>query len=255
MLEEIKEELRGRLSLLRGDRNVHTITMKDFDEEELVRLSVGQVLKAAEGQSTMVDLAVSLGHRIRQKLGEKRNTVAACHAGFFVVISYLELGLIEYYLSKPKKKGKRAKYQAYHVRVKDAEKLRALWSQLTEDGGHVEVFPYTEKPAPWVSGLHATGFPLIRKGDSYILSKINPEEDAFILETLNRLGSTGWRINASVFDTFKRLKEDTTGPFRYHRETDEAKRQSLKIEMDFIEMVAERVRDTVHYNLWSYDFR
>ena len=255
VFDDLTEDIRVRQRLLRSDRNIHTMALRDMDPGELVAMSVGQVLKGAESKVTMVDLAVSLGQRIRQKLKLNRNSVAACHMGWFVLIAYFEHKLIGYYLKKKKKKGRTSKCQSYHISLLDSGRLKQLWETLHDRQEYVELFPMKSPPLPWTCGHHEMGFPMIRKGDSYVLSQINEEEDAFLLRVLNKLGAVGWRINNRVLDVYNHYLNNPPGPFRMHREEDPLKIQSLKIEAETIGMIANKMQHCVHYHLWSMDFR
>jgi len=251
--EELAKDVEKRQKTLRGDRNPQTLFMRDLDPNDLISMSVTQVLKGAESGMTLVDVAASLGNRIRQKFGEERDSVAATHAGWFVMISYLELGLISYYLKHTNKKGKRKKHRSYHLSLKDWEGFAELWE--SPENPSLDLFPRTEPLSDWDSGIHELSYPAVRKSSPEVLNSLNPEEDDQFFEELNRLGRVGWRINKNVLSVFERLKEDPEGPFRVHRETDPAKITSLRIEMDTIFSLANKFKDDTHYHLWSADFR
>jgi DNA-directed RNA polymerase len=252
---QLVKDLESRQKLLRADKNIHTYFMKDLDPKELLSMSIAQVFKGAESKVTLVDLVVSLGHRIRQKLNLPRDTVAACHAGWFVFVSYLENKICTFYLKKKRKKGKTSKYQSYHISLQNKEAMRELWEEVFESSQYIELFPLKSPPADWGSGMHALGYPMIRKGDSFLLSQISKDEDDFILNVLNKLGKTAWSVNEDVLAVYNHYLKDPSGPFRMYREKDEAKIQSLRIEAETIGMIANKFVGTPYYHLWSFDFR
>lgn len=252
---KLVEDLESRQKLLRADKHIYTHMLKDLDPKELVSMSIAQVMKGAESKVTLVDLVVSLGHRVRQKLNLQRDTVAACHAGWFVFISYLENKICTFYLKKKRKKGKTSKYQSYHVSLQNKELMKELWEEIYDSSEYVELFPLKTPPDDWESGMHKLGYPMIRKGDSFLLSQINKEDDEFILGVLNKLGKIAWTVNTEVLDVYDHYLTDPSGPFRMHRESDPAKIQSLKIEAETISMIANKFRGEPYYHLWSCDFR
>jgi hypothetical protein len=227
--------------------------MKELPPEELLAMSVTQILKGADAGMTLVDVAVALGNRIRQKNKLKRDPVAAAHCGWFVMISYLELNLVGYYLKHTKKKGRKSKHRSYHLSLKNWPDFAELWEK--SDGPEFDMFPRNRPMAPWEAGVHELGYAAVRKSDPAILESINPEDDEVFLNTLNKLGATPFRINRPVLEVFTELKDDPTGPFRHHREKDPAKITSLKIEADMIHSLAKKFKEGEHYHLWSADFR
>jgi hypothetical protein len=256
--DKLINNLAQRQALLRADRNIYTMELQKLPPEELLEMSINQILKGAESKLSLVDVSVSLGHRIRQRLKLKRDTVAACHAGWFVIVAYLELDLITYYLKKTKKKGRTSKYRAYHISLKNPEAIREIWEELSKTYADVEFFPLDHPPEPWVEGIHALGYPMIRKADSYILADLNPEKDQFIMDTLNKLGNVPWSVNNEVLEVYNyyiKLNNPKPSPFRFHRETAEDKVRSLKIESETILMMANKFKNRPHYHLWSCDFR
>ena len=94
-LIDLVNDLDERKSTLRADRNIHTFFLKEQDSKKLIIYSFGHIIKGIERKATLVDLAVTLGRRIRQKLRVKRNTIAACHVGWFILISFIETKLVE----------------------------------------------------------------------------------------------------------------------------------------------------------------
>ena len=95
ILKALIDDFNFRKSTLRADRNQYTHFLKDEDARRIILFSFGHIIKGVERKATLVDLAVTLGRRVRQKLRLSRNSTAACHVGFFVLVSFFEVGLLE----------------------------------------------------------------------------------------------------------------------------------------------------------------
>lgn len=230
------------------------------DPEGLITMTYGQLLSRIEIKSSLTDLVRSLGGTINRRLRLKKDEVAEMHLGWFVFIAYLETGILNVVLERPRKKGnKRTKHASYGVRVLDIEALNGIMEQIDKD--NVELFPLCEKPSHWIDKqfYHPdSGYPLIKKDPHEDAVRRFKEEGAgYLVAALNKLGGTGWRINPFVFDVFKKCKylsSDKT-PFKFMKEIDKEKRVSLEIEARAIERLAERHVDSAFYHLYNADFR
>lgn len=257
MRKLLTKDLETRLQTLRADRNTHTFKLKDLDPDALIVFSIGHVLKGLERQSSLVDIAVTLGRRVQQRFQLNKSTVEACHIGWFVLVSFIETGLLSYKLVKQKtKKGRTSKYRSYALVVKDKEAILSLWEELAKTD-EVDLFPTTLKPARWDSGLHDLGYSMIKKADPKTLKKLNKTDNEVLFSTLNKLGSTGWLVNKPVLEVYSFFFENTTelSPFKFHQEQDRIKKESLLIEAMSIKKLAENLQDDIFYHLYNTDFR
>ena len=257
-LEKLTLDLGERKQLLRADRNIHTFFLKDEDPQKLIIYSFGHILKGIERQATLVDIAVTLGRRIRQKYKVKRDTIGACHVGWFIIISFIEVGLLSVILKHTKtKKGKGSKYPSYIVAVKNKKELFALWDEISKTEEEIDLFPSKQKLSPWVSGLHETGIPIVKKSSNELLSKFNKEEHQYLFDVLNKLSSTPWLINLPVLNVLEFFMENETEktPLKFKTEKDIERRESLFIETSSIIKLAKRHQHAVFYHLYNFDFR
>jgi hypothetical protein len=256
-LDDLIENIKLRQEFLRADRNTHTFTLREEEPRKLIVYSFGHILKGIERKASLVDLSVTVGRRIRQRLRLPQNSVSACHVGWFILISFFECGLIDYTMKhSSKKSGKKSKYLAYHIRVKDKKSLFEIWDSISEEE-KIDLFPSLDKPADWSSGSHPLGYSIIKKSSPEILKRFNKEEHAMLFRVLNRLNSTGWLINKPVLDVFNYFIDRKQGPnpFSFHTEKDPERRESLIIEASSIQRLANKHVDKVFYHLYNFDFR
>jgi DNA-directed RNA polymerase len=257
-LEKLTLDLGERKQTLRADRNIHTFFLKEEDPKKIIIYSFGHILKGIERQATLVDIAVTLGRRIRQKYKKKRDTIGACHVGWFILISFIEVGLLSILLKHTKvKKGKLSKYPSYIVVVKNKKELFSLWDEISATEEEIDLFPTKQKPAPWASGIHETGIPIIKKSSNEIISKFSKEQHQYLFDVLNKLGSTPWLINTPVLEVLSFFMENDTEktPLKFKTEKNHERRESLLIETSSIIKLARRHQDDVFYHLYNYDFR
>jgi DNA-directed RNA polymerase len=234
--------------------------LHDADCRELILHTYGHVLAKIEILSELTNMLSSIGNSVNRKLKLKLDEVNSIHLGWFVFISYLDTGILSIKKKRSKKKnGKLKKHSSYHIQVDDVKSLNSVLEEL-EQIEKVEMFPSPIRPAHWIVGEfnHDTGFPLIKK---------SPHEDAvkackeggteYLVDTLNKLGDVGWRINHFIFNVFKSCKylDSVQTPFKFQKEVDPKKKASLLIEAEAIEAIAERNKENAFYHLYNVDFR
>jgi DNA-directed RNA polymerase len=228
--------------------------LKEVDSRWLLEFSYPHILMGLERRSTLVDLCSSMGKRVMQKLKLKQDSMKAVHTGFYILISYFETGIIEYYSARVKG-NPRNKHTTYQLRVKDWDSLRSLIDVV--DDAVSDLFPSITPVAPWDgSDYHTdTGRPLIRHAHSKTTAQIKEGGLEFLTETLNKLNDTGWRINQFTFDVYKKCMTLEKNPFKFSKEIDPIKRTSLIVETQAIEKLAERNLNNAFYHLYNCDFR
>lgn len=255
VLEKLTQDLERRLLMLRADRNIHTFVLKDKSAKELITSSFATVIKGLEKKATLVDLAVTMGRRLRQKFKLSRDSIACCHIGWFILVSYFECNILTYKLVHQVKKGRTSKYPSYEIVVKSKKSVNELWELLEAE--EIDLFPVGSPPAPWVSGFHVTGVGIIKKGETPLLKKLSPSNQPIFFNALNKLSRTGWRINSRVLEIYEHFIEIQEGktPFNFSKEKDRQKRESFIIEAGSILRLARLNRDRVFYHLYNADFR
>jgi len=260
-----------------------------LNAEDMVTTTYGQILTNLERQSELANTLSSIGGALYRLLLSKRkelklsgedddfleeltkfiraneNAVGSVetkevHLGWFLFQAYLDVGVLALKLKQGKKKGsnsKKKKHTSYHITVSDLEGLHSIMDLVKTE--NVEMFPSPEAPAPWQSGkfLHASGYAVIKKKPHKdAIAQVKLGEMDYVLDALNKLGSTGWRINSFIFDVFKKSKvHQGNSPFKAMKEVDPEKRASLLIELQAIEKLAERNKERAFYHLYNCDFR
>ena len=224
----------------------------------MITFTFAHVVQGLERKSSLVDLSVSLGRRLRYKLQKSRDSVAACHTGWFILVSYFELGLIELVKKHSVKKGRKSKYPTYTLRVNDSKKLMSLW-ELVGDHHEVDLFPLKKKPDPWDSTIHNLGLSVIKKASVDALKKFGSDQQ-YIYDVLNKLSSTPWMINSRVLEAYEfflnnKPDDKELNPFKFFTTVEAARRASLEIEAKAIFRLAKMCEDGFFYHLYNCDFR
>jgi len=257
VLERLITDLEERQESLRADRHTHTVYLKEHDAREIILNSFATVLKAIERKATLVDMSVSVGRRIMQQLRLPRNSIRACHTGWFVLVSYIEAGLIEHRLQHVKtKRNRTSKYLTYQILVKDKKALMELWDQIVEEE-NIDLFPSNVPPAPWVSGMHETGIGIVKKSRPGIIKGFSPEKQPIVFNMLNKLGQTAWMVNKPMFEVIEYFinNELDDNPLKFTSEENQQRRESLYIETSSVYRLAKKHLETNFYHLYNTDFR
>ena len=259
LIEKLEKNLAGRQSYLRADRNIHTVCLKEVDSHLLLVTAIPHIVKGIERHATLADLSVSVGRRIKQQLGHPKDTVSACQIGWFVLIAFFEEGILSYRTSiHVKKSGRKSKHSSYVVDVKDRKALLSLWTEV-EGEEAADLYPLDSAPDPWVTGMHSTGVPMIKKVPYKQLNSLSPDRQPMLFSVLNRLASTPWRVNEAVLEVanyFLTTEDDLEGqPFKHKREKDSRKRESLTMVAEATLRLADKFRNRKLYHLYNCDFR
>jgi DNA-directed RNA polymerase len=195
-----------------------------------------------------------------KKLEDESNLVEIkeVHLAWLVLQPYLDLEILSLDLKVGKKAGGRSKkHTSYQVRVMDATALHSIMDNIELE--RVELFPMRTKPAHWVSKqfFHEDGYPIIKKKPHQAaVKKVKEGCMDYAVDTINKLGDVGWRINPFVFSVFKEAKtHQGKTPFKAMKEVDPEKKASLLIELGAIERLAERNLNNAFYHLYNFDFR
>ena len=223
----------------------------------LIELTYGNVLQAIERQSSLSAIVKGMGSVIMRREKLPDDPIQACHIGWCVLISYFETNILSYKGEHRKNnKGKRDKHPTYYIQVRNMDAIKELMALVDKD--NVDLFPLAQAPAPWDYNkfLHKeTGVKLIKHAHEDAIRQVKHNDMTYLIDTLNKLGSTPWRINPFVFDVFKKTRNLKKTPFKYSKEVDREKKASLLVEVNAIEALAERNKDNAFYHLYNVDFR
>jgi DNA-directed RNA polymerase len=246
-----------RKKTLRADRNQYTFFLKNEDGRRVILYSFAHIVKGLERKATLVDLAVTVGRRVRQKLKQQRSSIAACQVGWFILVSFFETGLLGYTLEKVDKKGRKSKYRSYNIAAKNKKVLFELWDEIAELEEEIDLFPANDPPTPWVGPIHPLGYSIIKKSAPEINKQMHPERQPLVFKALNKLGSTPWMINKPVLEVIEYFltQPPEDNPLKAVTEPDYEKRESFIIEVTSIVKLAKKNLDKLFYHLYNVDFR
>jgi len=254
ILDLLTEDLDYRQTLL--DNRQAAMFLNSMPARDIIEFSYSHILKGLERKATLVEVASSIGRRLRQKLRQKQNSVLDVQGGWFVIISYIELGILGYRKKHTYRNGKKDKHRSYFLFAKDWKAIKELMDLV--DTEKCDMFPVNQPPENWINSdpYHkTTGISVIKKGYESAINNFQNNDMSYVIETLNKLNNTGWRINDFVFNIYKRCMHEEPNPFKFTKEIDPIKRASLIIEAEAIQRLAEKNSGKSFYHLYNLDFR
>jgi len=244
--KRIKQEIPLRSALM---------YLKDYKVEDYIHIVIATLYlytRPRKGhQKTSLyfsEIICAIGHNVRNKLKQKRDSGAAAKTGAFLLYSFEEQEILRVVL------GQGFKHATYVVQVIDDDMICKLWSTL--DPSEVTKLPAEEPYAPWTSTKHNTGLSMIKTGNMEVLSKVKPETHPILFECLNRSQSVGWRINREIYDIHLWALRNKTDAFAdiWEAQNPEAKATKLR-EAKAIGEIAKRFLEKEFYHAYYYDFR
>lgn len=254
IVEELVTDLQERLSKIHSKQEQIKWLM-NANALDLVEASYIHVLNGIQRDASMVEILAMVGHRIRYKLGEDKNSILAAHGGAFIVDSFINVGIFKKGEKRPIKNGKRSKWPHSWLHVSNWTHVDELWSLVDPDTKDDPILPMIEKPTEWINGYHDTGIPLVKHGSKFLLDSINPTDHSMIMDVLNKLQGKAWMINQDVYNVFNESLEKGSRAFKYSRETDKDKRKSMIFEATSIQKLADKFIDKSFYHTYNCDFR
>jgi DNA-directed RNA polymerase len=253
-LEKLVGDFERRQALLRSDRHIHTMDMKAAPAEEVLFFCFGMIIHGIEQYQSLVAISVKLGRSLQQKYGWARDAIAACQQGWFVLVSYIEAGILGFRRKHQAKKKKNAN-PSYMLEIADQGAIDSLWGLIKTR--QVEMFPKAVPPRDWVSGYHPLGFPIVKKGEKDVLAQFSPEKQPMVFKALNKLGAQPWLINKSLLEVAEYYLQnpELPSPINLEGELDQRRKTSKEIETNSTLKLARHYADASFYHLYNCDFR
>jgi len=257
-------DLGGALSKL-NKRNRNSLWLRELitpDEDGVVKATGGDiidmavmpVLKGLQQKTTLADVAVTIGRKIRQKFNYEQDSLCSLFGGLLVLESFANVDFLGTKRTFSRGKG-RQKHPPYHIYVKDWGTYQVFMDSIDVD--KLEESPLKEPAADWQSGFHEDGKTLIRHGNIGALKEFSPTATPLVLGAINKLQRTGYSINKEVFSVYQQCMALTDGssPFKYEKETNQEAQKSMKTEAQAIEKMAAANLLTGFFHRYSCDFR
>jgi hypothetical protein len=251
ILEKLTADLKRRQKVLRADKNSFTYVLKDLDAEKLIIDAFSTIIESVSNFNLLVDMAVKIGRSIQQKNHFLRDDLQACQLGWFVFVSYVELGLFKF----RRKTTKKLRHPPYFPEIRKNKLVEELWYLLKDK--EPDLFPSPTMPEPWTKSRHPLGFTAVKKVSPDILKLFSPEKQPVFFKALNKLGSQGWLVNTLVLNVLDYFIENKklSSPVNFEEEPDERRKTSKTIETESIAKMANHFRDKVFFHLYNADFR
>jgi DNA-directed RNA polymerase len=255
MRAELKTLLEGRISREIAPQNPIKFLQK-VDVEEYLDAVISIVYlytrpkKGLQKASIYLTEVISaIGHAVRGKLRQKRDSALAAKTGGFLLYSFEQLGLLQITLGHGSKG-----HATYIIQVLDDELLCSLWEDV--DVSKVDKFPSETPYAPWTSTKHPSGAVMVKTGNRDVLEAIRPETHPIVFDCINRAQEQGWNINEDIYRIHLWALRNKTEAFSdiWEQQNPEARTTKLR-EARAIGDIAKRFLDKTFYHLYYYDFR
>jgi DNA-directed RNA polymerase len=230
--------------------------LKLFDIEQYLDLVIATVYmytRPRKGTTNTtvyaVELMSAIGHTVRSKLKQKRDSSAAVKTGAFLLYTFEQMGMLQVVLGQGSKG-----HAAYIVQVLDDEAVVLLWEGVSPE--QLEKLPAKTPYAPWTSAQHPTGQKLVKTGNKEVLDKLSPETHPIVFECANRAQLQGWNINEDVYKVHVWALRNKADAFSdiWEQQNAEAKTTKLR-EARAIGDIARRFLGETFYHLYYFDFR
>jgi DNA-directed RNA polymerase, mitochondrial len=195
------------------------------------------------------EIISALGHQVRNKLKQKKDSALAAKTGAFILYSIEQLGLVEVILGQGSKG-----HASYIVNITNDEAICELWEKVDPD--KVEKLPSLTPYAPWTSSKHVTGVNLVKTGNKEVLESLTPATHPIVFDCINKAQQQGWQINEDVHRVSLWALRNRTEAFAdvWEQSNPEARATKLR-EVKTIGEVARRFLNKTFYHLYYYDFR
>jgi DNA-directed RNA polymerase len=197
----------------------------------------------------MPELISSLGHMIRNKLKQKRDSALAAKTGGFILYTFEEAELLEVILG-PVSNG----HAGYLVRVLNDDAIVKLWESVPQT--KAEKLPSEVAYPEWTQGRHTDGTKLVKTNDKSVLDALNIGQHPIVFHCVNEAQKVAWRVNKEIYDIQAWALKNKTDAFAdiWEQSNPEAKATKLR-EAKAIGGIAKRFLHKQYYHRYYFDFR
>jgi len=231
------------------------IYLKEHDVEKYINELISTVYlftrpkKGSSDPLYMVEIISAIGHRVRGKLGLRKDSALAAKTGAFLLYTFEVLNIIHVILGA----GRRG-HNAYIVDVLDDATINELWKELGDR--EIEKLPALQPHQDWKHSRHPTGMLMVKTGCKETLESLTPQTHPIVFNVLNRAQQVGWRINTEIHHLQQWALKYKTVAFAdiWEQQNPEARATKLR-EARSIDSIASKYLGTTFYHLYYYDFR
>jgi DNA-directed RNA polymerase len=197
----------------------------------------------------MVEIISAIGHSVRSKLKQKRDSSLAAKTGAFLLWSFEQMQILQVVLGQGNNK-----HQSYIVQILDDDSICAMWENVPSS--QIEKLPSLEPYLPWQSTRHKTGMSMIKTGNVEVLAKVTLTTHPILFACLNRAQTVGWNVNEDIYKIQQWALRNKTDAFSNIWEQTNAEAKTTKLrEAKAIGSIAKRFLGSTFYHLYYYDFR
>ena len=261
MINELTTDLHKRQKKLSRKKNPHSYFLKDVDSEDLIRLALYPIIEGANQFKNFANICITIGNMAMRVAGLKPDTKKALFCGWFILCSYINLGLVKYQLSNSRNRKKKRSREGYRLKIVNEQKILDTIGELEEESSEEKLLAMApnKKAENWEDPISKTGLSIIKRSE---IDEFEKRNNKILYRVLNKLNNTGWRVNRDVFKVYEYfLNNDTVkSPFKHKTmkpltQKDHQAQQSHKISAMMIYRMAELHLGKPFYHLYSLDFR
>jgi DNA-directed RNA polymerase len=247
--EHIQKRINEEISTRSSIKYLKNYDLDDYLNEVISVVYLYTRVKKGPQRIWFTETICAIGHAVRNKLKQKKNSSLAAKTGAFFLWSFENMGFLKAVLTN----GDNGHGQ-YIIEVIDDEALMMLWETVRVDT--VERLPSTIPHDDWIKTNHSTGIPMVKTGSQKVLDSLNPIDKPMLFECLNKAQKVGWKINTLIADIQSWALRNKAEAFDdiWKQINPEARATKLR-EAKAIGSIATKLRDTTFYHLYYYDFR
>jgi DNA-directed RNA polymerase len=259
LIDELVEKLTHKIDKLDGRwRNRVWLKTEGVDPDTALKLAIPLLFQCIARKDTLVASSIKIGNSIRRFYKLPDVTEASLHSGLLIVETFIEAKVLRYYETNSGSN----KHASYYIQVDSWPKWKTLKDLIVADEEKLPFDGWPQKNTDWSCGYSDSGLPLIRDAHRSALSAVSVDTHEVLFGAVNKLQSTPYRVNQSLYKVWKQLRVEArdkkfTGPspFKFVGERNKQRAASYIIEADTIEMMVDRLIGEDIHHTYNCDFR
>ena len=252
ILDRLSDNLTARLTKVSNSSTARLL--RDIEDiPALIEMASQHVTFGIMSKRTFVNVTERIGGNALKLLGSPFEIKSAIQLGSFVLESFVHCGLV----NKDLRMDDGDAHPTYYILPDDRGQLSVLLELVRPEAN--EHFPFTEKLDDWSTGIHSNGLPLVRNAPPALLQSISSDTHKVVLDAVNKLQGSAWRVNPEVAEVFAYCLDAKRGYGKVlpHQDGTRARsvRASYRVEAEMIAKAADWLGDTPFYHQYNLDFR